>query len=365
MSGEDNSSGAVESSCALDVYDSPEYKAVAAVRIVTGLISFICCLSIVTYMVYYKKYRFILNLKLVLFLAISAALHSFSFLVGRINFYTDRPIIDYYCLFAGSVELYTSWTEIIAILCISHNLLSAVTCNPNTKNMERIYLSLIFILPVLWCWVPILFFTYGTAGPWCGIRIFTVDCDPFPFGLSLRYLLEDIPLAVVFVATIIFSVATWVILKRKIRRLQTAYRTSPTTTVDTKQLVKELKHLLWYPPVYAIFQVFLLVNQVYESIHPQQPIFALWLLQVLTTPLAGAVIALVCALNSEINLLSRARVWCNRKCCQRSKEERPRTVTEYECDRYVKYGDSVEGTQNMMREARIKQNSAIIDRVQA
>ena len=363
MSG-DNSSDS-ESSCALDVYDNPEYKAVAAVRVVTGLISFICCLSIVIYMIYYKKYKFILNQKLVLFLAISAGLHSFSYLVGRINFYTERPIIDYYCLFAGSVELYTSWTEIMSILCISHNLLSAVTCNPNMKNMEKIYLSLIYILPVLWCWVPLLFFTYGTAGPWCGIRIFTEDCDLFKFGLSLRYLLEDIPLAVVFVATIIFSVATWIMLKRKIRRLQTAYPTGPSQTVDTSQMVKEVKHLLWYPPVYAIFQVFLLVNQVYESLYPQRPIFPLWLLQVLTAPLAGAVIALVCALNSEMNPLSRARVWCSQRCCQHSREEQPRVVTEYECDRYITYGDSVEGTRNMMREARIKRNSAMIDNIQA
>lgn len=352
-----------ESSCPLDVYDTVEYKAVAVVRIVTGLISFICCLSIVIYMVYYKKYKFFLNQKLVLYLAISAALHSFSYLVGRVNFYTERPIVDHYCLFAGSVELYTSWTEIMSILCISHNLLSAVTCKPNRKNMGRIYLSLIYILPLLWCWVPLLFLTFGTVGPWCGIRIFTEDCELFLFGLSLRYLLEDIPLAIVFVATIIFSVATWIMLKRKIHRLQTAYPTSPTQKVDPSQMLRELKPLLWYPPVYAVFQVFLLVNQVYEGItYKHTPLLALWFLEVLTTPLAGAVIALVCVLNSEMNPLSRARLWCSQQCCQRStNQEQPRTVTEYECDRYIRYGDSVEGTQNMMRAARIKRNSTVIN----
>ena len=350
-------------SCQTNVYDTGPYKAVAAVRVVTGLTSFIGCLLIVLFVLYGKKYRVVMTQKLILFLAISATLHSFSYLVGRINFYSERPIIDHYCLFAGFLELYTGWTEQLCILCISCNLLSEVTCHPNMKNAQWLYVFVIFTLPLFWCWIPFVDLAYGTSGPWCGIRILTEDCNLFVFGLILRTLLKKLPVATLFVATIFFSVTTWILLKRKIRQWETAY--PQRRAIDRTECLSELKLLLWYPPVYNLLQVFLLGNTLYDTILPNSPILTLWFLQVLTSPLAGLAIALMCALNSEINLVSRAKVWCTRhlqphRSSDAKKPQLDMRVSEYHAD-YVFYGDSIEGTRNHRQQQHLQNHPAVMN----
>lgn len=350
------------SNCVLSLYDTQPYLVVAGLRVATGLISFCCCLLIVAFFVYTKKQQIVTNQVLVFYLAISALLHSFSYLVSRVNFYTERSIVDKYCLFAGPLEQYTAWTEWMCILCISSNLLTQVTCKPKRKKLHWVYFSLIFALPLLWCWVPFLSYTYGTSGPWCGIRIFSEDCEVFLYGVVLRFFLKVLPILILFVATIILSVTTWVLFKRKLHSHKTVSYPQ-TRPVDQTQLLAELKVLLWYPPVYTVLQILLIANLVYESIWPESPVLVLWYLQVLTSPLAGAVIALVIVLNSESNAHARVRSWIVRH-IQRPEEPRSARsscsrVSEYECELHVSFGDSLEGMQNQRRHERVRNSEPL------
>ena len=348
------------SSCILSLYDTPSYQWVAGARIATGLLSFICCLLLVIFFVYSKlKQQIVTNQILVFFLTISALLHSFSYLVSRVNYHSTRPITDNYCLFAGALELYTGWTEWMCIFCISCNLLAQVTCQPKTKQLHWVYFSLIFALPILWCWVPFISHVYGTAGPWCGIRIFTEDCETYLYGILLRFFLLKLPIISLFIATVVFSLATWIFLKHRLRTCEAAsYPQS--TSIDKPQLLAELKVLLWYPPVYTVLQLLLLVNLVYDSIWPTSPILVLWYLQVLTSPLAGAVIALVIVLNSETNPRARMRSWIThlfwrpREQSDRDRCSSDRQVRDYMCDLNISYGDSLEGMRNKHRRERIR-----------
>ena len=356
MSGEvDNGS-----SCPLAVYDSPAYRGVAIVRVLTGLVSFCCCLVLLSFFLYTKKHLLVMNEKLVFYLVIAAMLHSFSYLIGRVNFYSPRPIVDRYCLFAGPLELYAGWTEFMCILCISYNLLAQVTFEPKNKHLHWLYFSLIFGLPLLWCWLPFINYTFGTHGPWCGIRIFDENCEIFVYGVVLRSILVEFPKVLLFTVTILFSLATWILLKRKMNKRKTeAYPQS--RPVDKSQLLAELKLLLWYPPVYTVLQVLLLVSLVYENAEPSSSLQALWYLQALTSPLVGAAIALVIVLSSEWNILARVRAWLTRLIRQPVKENgQPpsRCVSEYECQLHVSYGDSVEGVQNQRQQERLR-NSPI------
>lgn len=347
--------GQESSSCFLTLYDTVPYQLVAGLRVVMGLISLCCCLLLVIFFVYTKRQLVVLNQVLVFYLAIAALLHSLSYLVSRINFYTERPLIDKYCMFAGALELYTSWTECICVLCISVNLLAQVICKPRGKKLHWVYFAIIFFLPVLWSWIPFLLYAYGTSGPWCGIRTVDEDCQVFLFGVILRLLLVGLPILILFAATIFFSVTTWVLLKYRLH----VHETTPhplSRPVDKTQLLAELKLLLWYPPVYTLLQLGLLVNLAYDSISPRSPILVLWCLQVLTSPLAGAAVALVMVLTSEKKGWARVRSWVARHTHHHSEGPQgarpPSThVSEYRCDVNV-HGDSVEGMERQRRQER-------------
>ena len=376
MSEEAGNSSALDGNvtiCCLDVYDSAEFKAVAVVRAGTGSFSLFCSLAIVGYMLYYQKYKLVLNQRLVLLLAISVSFHSFSYLVGRVQFTTPRPIVDSYCSFASFLELLSGWTEILSVLCISYNFLHAVTFGQNNKNrkLARVYALLIFLLPLFWCWLPWVHFSWGSSGPWCGIRVFSKDCKQFNLGLSLRWLLQDVPLMAVFITTIIFSVATWLMIKWKIHSKKAAYLPNQNQVTDTTLALKEIEPFLWYPPVYACLQLFFLINHIYENISPTPPPLPLWYLQATVSPLAGTSIALACLLNSEMHKVCSGRwggvgcskvKWCFLWLCYKpSTQEAPRQlqakVKPYVCDLCLNYGDSMEGAVAQRRMERIKRNS--------
>lgn len=345
-------------SCFLTEYDTVPYQVVAGLRVVTGLISCCCCLLLVIFFVCTKRQQIVLNQVLVFYLTISVLLHSFSYLLGRINFYKERLLIDKYCMFAGALELYASWTEFMSVLCISSNFLVQVICKPTGKKLHWVYFVIIFFLPVLWCWIPFLFYGYGTSGPWCGIRTVNDDCQVFMYGLILRLLLIELPILMLFAVTTFFSVTTWVLLKYR-HHIQDTTPYPLSRPVDKAQLLDELKLLLWYSPVYAVLKLMLLVNLAYDSISPRSPILALWCCQVLTSPLAGAAIALVMVITSEKNSWARVKSWVARHIhhhIEGPQGARPSStrVSEYECDVNIPYGDSVEGMERQRRQKRLE-----------
>ena len=367
MSGGENVSS---NDCVQDEYDSGPYLWIAGIRIGTGLVSFLCCLLLVSFFVYTKKHLIVTNQILVFFLALSTMIHSFSYLISRVNFNTRRSIIDKYCLFAGSLELYTGWTEWMSILCISYNLLVQVIYQPKPrKKVHRIYFSLIFILPLLWCWLPFINLSYGSVGPWCGIRIFTEHCNDFLYGLILRILFIEIPLLILLLVTIIFSIITWIIMKHKLYNQRTKLPYPPQSLpVDKDEVLRELKILLWCPPIYSILQLFLLINLAYDCIEPTSPLLILWFLQVFTSPLAGAIIVIVIVLNIETNFRARLRLWCVRHVTGLTASSEPAGsprlsstskphVNEYDCDLNISYGDSLEGVRDKHRRDRVKSSS--------
>ena len=342
--------------CVSSEYDRKPYLWVAGVRITTGLLSLLLSLFLVAFFVYTKNQRRVINQILVFCLAISSFLNSFSYLLSRVNFSSERPLDDQYCLFAGPLELYTDWTQYLAILCISFNLLAQLTCTlPAGKRLKWVYCSLIFALPLLWSWTPFIEGAYGSAGPWCGIRTLTELCQPFLYGQLLRVLLKGLPVLVLLLTTSLFSLATWTVLKRRLSL-------SPQSTVDKTEVQAELKHLLWFPPLFPLLQLPLIVNIVYDTARPSSPQLVLWVLQALLSPLAGTITALLIGVNTETNVRARLRSWLARHLCwcrkEREKEvAQKKEVSEYECDLHVSYGDSMSGVTDRHRRERVRQNS--------
>lgn len=314
-------------------YETKQFKMVAAIRASVGLFSTVCSLAVVLLIVAYKKYR-VYPQRLILYLAISASLHSFSYTVARINYYTPRKILDPYCYFSGYYNNYTNWLEVLSICYITFDLLVNVVFHRRTEKYEFYLAGAVFLSPALWSWVPFIQLAYGTAGPWCGIRVVDENCEPFEFGIILRFALWYIPLYIILAGTTVTTLLVFCKVQRDVHKWEGVY--SPEKQDKKKQLKREVQSLIWYPVIYLLLNTFSFINRIYDTANPNDPLVVLWYLHVVSSPLRGAVIALIYALDSETvrllkcSNLKKAYV----SCC---KEE----VDEYMVH-YMEFGDSID-----------------------
>ena len=313
-----------------ETLDSTQYKIAAAIRASVGLFSFFCCLGVVLVIVLYKKYKLFIQ-RLILYLAVAALVHSISYTLARVNYYTPRPIEDPYCYFGGLLNHYSAAVELLNIWCITVNLFVNTILNKRTEKLEVVYVLIAYFLPVTWFWLPLWKRAYGTAGPWCGIRTVDANCNPFPFGIWVQFGIWYIPLYVSL--TVIFFATIFIAIKAVRDSRKWAGRFDPAAKWRNETIMKEIKPLIWYPVVYLALNTFSLISQIYSAANQGNPSIALSYLRLLSSPLRGAFIALVYALDPETRrqlTCQQLRATC-RHCCKKA------GVEEYEamCTTYT------------------------------
>lgn len=272
------------------------FTAVAAVRAFVGFISFIACLLVIVLLVLFKKYRFFAQ-RLILYLTLAAALHALSYTLARVNYYTPRPITDPYCNFGGLFNHYTAIVELIAIWCLSLSIFANAIFRRRTNRLELLYIILPWTLPLTYIWIAVWKKGYGTEGPFCGIRFFNDDCSPFALGKWLVFGMWYIPLytslGLIFVMFVIVGLRIW----WDARKWQGKY--DPKTMQRKAMMKNEIRPIIWYPIIYMALNMFSLINQIYYAARPGHPQIALWFLRALISPIRGAFIAIVYALDKE------------------------------------------------------------------
>ena len=336
-------------SCVAELYGNAQFTAVAAVRSLVALFSLLCSVMVVSLVCCCKKYR-VSSQRLILGLAVISAMHSLVYGVFR----SSTTVSDISCLVLGFAELYCSWVELMLLSCMMVYLLLLVVGGRELSYVVQMLLS--FLLPLTWCWVPFLFKSFGAVGPWCGIRAHRSDedCGLYTTGVIFRFILWQIPL---FGAFSVFFLVCFLLFFRKLRRDSVKWEAAhyePKAKEAKKIVIRQLMPLLSYPVIYLLLKFPLLLNQIYEAVHPESPVLVLWLLDGLTSPLAGAVIALVYACDKST--LSKVKLWCRScSCCYlplcRSKAEeefhRSRSSTKHVVDYSVGvdtvFGDSMDG----------------------
>ena len=341
-------------------FDSLGFKIVAVLRASAGLFSFLCCIGVVVVIVFCHKYHFSRH-RLILYFTIATMLHSLAFTVGRVEFRSQRPIEDDYCYFAGFFETLTAWMELLSICCLTFNLFAVTVRGKkiHTKNLEGVYLVVTFVLPFFWCWIPFLFHSYGSAGPWCGIRSTEENCEIFHFGTALRFIIWQIPLYTIFLAILVASVTIAIKVRRDVHVWEGTM--DPQAQARKKEIEKEVKPLLWYPIVYLVLKTFLLISHIYDAAHPHSQVFSLWLLQALSSPFAGAFIALVYTMDRETRSRmkpSLIKAACKGFCCAMCR--RGRDVKNYDMNP-VEFGDSLGHVHYYRVTDRIKDTSLALE----
>lgn len=277
-------------------YDSTEYKILAVVRASVGFLSFIACLGVVVIILVFKKHRVFIQ-RLVLYLAITAMIHSISYCTARVNYYTPRPILDDYCYFGGLFNHYTAAVELVSIWCIMISIFVNALFQRSTQKLEIAFVLATFLGPGLWFWVPVWLKSYGTSGGWCGIRFLNADCSRYNDGTFIQFGIWYIPLYISLVAFFLGMVIVAVKSVHDVLKWHGHY--DPVAKQMKQILTNEIKPLIWYPIIYLLFNSFSLISQIYQAVHPNDPSIFLTYLRVISSPLRGAVIALAYTLDKH------------------------------------------------------------------
>lgn len=278
-------------------FDDRIYAIVAAVAATSAFISFLASGFVILIIILFKKWRFYTQ-RLILYLAITAALLSLAYLLQRTDYENQSVHYSNFCIFAGFLSQVTSWMVLNAIVCIMTSLLLTAFFNKRAEKYEILFLFLIFVFPLTFNWIPFIKSTYGKAGAWCWIRSKDdTTCQKFEFGQVLQLVLWYIPLYVVMFVLIVLYVIVLVKLHRT-KRMWTG-NIDPYAKKIQEQISKEILPLLAYPLVFILLSIPPFINRIHSAADPQNPEPVLWVISAALFPLQGGVIAIAFSLDPE------------------------------------------------------------------
>ena len=280
------------------VFATTEYAIVAGVSAASASVSFIACLGVITLIILFKKYLFFTQ-RLILYLTIAALLDSVGYMLHRVDYTHENEATRGFCVFIGFFEQNTSWAELIAICCITVSLFVKATRHKDIEKLEKVYIFMIFIFPLLFNWVPFIQQAYGKAGAWCWIRSTTEDgdkCTTFTFGVYLRFILWYIPLYALLIILIVLCIVIIGKVSRDKLRYEGKY--DPEAKRLQEQRQKEVQAVLWYPLSFFLIKLVALINRIHGAV-ADSPSLPLWYLHAIILPLQGGFIALAFTLDPE------------------------------------------------------------------
>ena len=303
-------------------FDKEIYAIVATVSAVSGFISLLASSFIIFIICLFKKWRFF-SQRLVLYLAITAAIFSLTAMLLRLDYY-DKSGTNYthYCILIGCLNQIASWMVLDAIICITMSLLLKSFSDIQLEKYEALIVLFIFVFPLTFNWIPFIKKSYGIAGAWCWIR--SVDNDTgkkFVFGQILQLVLWYLPLYACLVVLIVLYVI--IIIKLHHIRKRWTGKYDPQTEKVRQQIMKETVSLLAYPLIYFFINIPPLINRIHGAVEPENPQPVLWFLSAIFFPLQGTIIALAFSLDPETR---RRLTVANfraafRECCEKERIE--------------------------------------------
>ena len=280
-------------------YDATEFRAIAAVNSALGGVSFFACLLVIGLIFLFKKHRFF-NQRLILYLTIAAALNTLSMLTEATVYYQQTEAFDIYCYVSAYFQQVAGWAQVLAVTCITIELLLKVFLKLQTNRLwlEIIFIIVIFVVPLLFNWIPFINNTFGKSGPWCWIRIQNENCtgeDSIGVVLSLT-----LWYATVYPLLLILSFAyVTVLISIWYQKYRYEGVFDPERQIRRNMMLSEVRPLLWYPLIFFLIEFFPLLNRLHEIISPTNDTTFFWWLHAIVVPLEGGGIALAYALDPE------------------------------------------------------------------
>ncbi|XP_072032946.1 cyclic AMP receptor-like protein A isoform X2 [Amphiura filiformis] len=274
-----------EMSCTLFGGDLNKCNAIVGVKKAMASLSLIGCFFMIFVIWLFRKYTLFVQ-RLILYLTVAAFFDSTAHLMAKVH--PDGPLCDFEAWWLSFWE----WVVLLWVSCITLNMyLISVKMIPRAEKYEMLYHLVSWGIALLMSLLPFIGNHYGPAGAWCWIREDSSNATVWRFFMWYGPLF--VLIIVMFVA---YSYIIYV-LKKKVRSWQGTYEPE---IERSRQLIKsEIKPLTSYPFIYLALSVFPLINRIQNAANPGNPVFALVLLHALSSPLVGAVNAVVYGMDAE------------------------------------------------------------------
>ena len=285
-----------------DEYDTYPYVIVSVVHSVSAMVSALCCIFVIILIFLLKKHHFFIQ-RLIIYSCLATLIRSVSLilLLHRLGNNNSR-VVENLCIVSAFLNQWSLWTITLNFLLITFVLLITGVFHKNVAHLEGLYVVLIFIFPLTFNWIPFINNTYGRNEAVCWIRDVNYDnCTEHNFGSILQTVLWTIPaylLLALFITTYVL-VTVFVARQKYCNRWKAKITTDPETRILKKRLNEEVWPLLLLPTGLLLLNIFPIANQVYNTINPNDPSLALWMLQAVFSPLIGGYIALIYLLDRD------------------------------------------------------------------
>ncbi|CAH1780902.1 unnamed protein product [Owenia fusiformis] len=268
--------------CSLFPNNQYQCDVIVAVKRAMASLSLVGCLFMICVIVLFKKYAAFAQ-RLILYLSVAAFFDSVAYLMGELH--PDGPLCDFQAWWLT----YFDWSVLLWVCCITFNLYMNAIRSVITEKYEWVYHVLSWGFPLIMSCLPFINDHYGPAGAWCWIK---GDDN----GVKWRFGIWYGPLFLII--ALLFFVYIYIIVMVN-RRVKTWEGTYDPDTERSKQLLKEdIKPLKGYPFVYLAVSLFPLIDRIQNAFNPE-PVFALMLLHVISSPLHGALNAIVFGMDKE------------------------------------------------------------------
>ena len=288
------------SSNVCSVFDTHPYVIVAAVSAGSAMVSALCCIFVIIVIFMLKKHHSFIQ-RIIIYHCLASLFRALSIILRlhRLGYQNETSAINTLCVISGFTGQVTAWCLIMDYCVITFTLLMTAVFHKNVARLEGLYVVLIFVFPFTFNWIPFINNSYGRYGSWCWIRNLNYnDCSQYNFGIILQNALQNIPqyiLAVVLMPTYVIVIVF--VARQRCRMKGKEEHDWETTAKLRERLNEEVWPLLFFPFGVLLLNIIPLINGIYESVNVAEPLYALWILTAIFTPLQGGYIALVYTLD--------------------------------------------------------------------
>ena len=333
----DSANSSNESVCS--VYDTYPYVIVAVVSSGSGIVSALCCIFVICLVFLLKKHYFFTQ-RIILYHCLVALFRSVALITRfhRFGYKNESKLQTVMCSISGFLDQLTSWYLLMDYSVITFTLLMTAVLHKNVARLERLYVVLIFVLPLTFNWIPFIKNTYGRFDENCWIRTTNFDdCSEHRFG----YIVQTVLWNMHFYIFLILSISTYVVIitflvwqkwhqRRKIGN-------GSNTDALKKSLNDEVWSLVFFPFGVVALNVVTLAKKVYDIIYIDRPSYELHLANAAISHLQGGYIALVYTLNRDTLRQLTYRNLVATLCMRR--RDRPQEYPIETCDISESYDD--------------------------
>ncbi|XP_013420698.1 cyclic AMP receptor-like protein A [Lingula anatina] len=269
-----------QQACSMFRDDPHKCEILIAVKRTTASLSFLGCIFMISVIVLFRKY-IVFTQRLILYLSVAAFMDSIAYIMG--DMHPDGPLCDFQAFFMTLFD----WSVLLWVCAITLNLAMLVIAMKKTEKYEWVYHIVCWVIPIIISCLPFAGDRYGPSGAWCWIT-------EWPWRFGIWY----VPLFLIIALLFVVYVYITVVVNRRVHTWEGTY--DPDVERNKQMLKEDIKPLRGYPFVYLAVSIFPLINRIQNAVSSDhQPVFALLILHVISSPLHGALNTVVFGMDKD------------------------------------------------------------------